>query len=40
MAIHAPHSAVEVWVMPTDEGRVAAESALRTLHASTVTLRA
>ncbi|MEY4083265.1 MAG: hypothetical protein RL483_634 [Pseudomonadota bacterium] len=28
MAIHAPDSSVEVWVVPTDEGRVAAESAL------------
>ena len=28
MAIHRPGSAVEVWVIPTDEGRVAAEQAL------------
>jgi acetate kinase len=27
--IHAMNAAVEVWVVPTDEGRVAAESALR-----------
>ncbi len=27
--IHAKNAAVEVWVVPTDEGRVAAESALR-----------
>ncbi len=27
MAIHAPTSAVEVWVVPTDEGRVAAREA-------------
>ena len=26
-AIHAPDSAVEVWVVPTDEGRVAAAEA-------------
>ena len=25
MAIHAPHSAIEVWVVPTDEGFVAAQ---------------
>lgn len=31
MAIHASDSAVEVWVIPTDEGRVAAESALACL---------
>lgn len=31
-AIHAPDSAVEVWVIPTDEGRVAAEEAARCLH--------
>lgn len=28
-AIHAPDSAVEVWVVPTDEGRVAAEEAAK-----------
>jgi acetate kinase len=28
-AIHAPASAVEVWVVPTDEGRVAAREAAR-----------
>lgn len=28
VAIHAPGSAVEVWVVPTDEGRVAARDAL------------
>jgi acetate kinase len=27
-AIHADHSAIEVWVVPTDEGRVAAQDAL------------
>ena len=27
VAIHAPGSAVEVWVVPTDEGRVAAREA-------------
>lgn len=31
MAIHANDSAVEIWVIPTDEGRVAAESALACL---------
>ena len=30
-AIHAPHSRVEVWVVPTDEGRVAAQDALNLL---------
>lgn len=30
-AIHAPDSAVEVWVVPTDEGRVAAAQALAQL---------
>lgn len=39
LAIHAPHSNVEVWVMPTDEGRVAAESALHVLQAAPVTLQ-
>ena len=29
MAVHAPASAVEVWVVPTDEGRVAARDAAR-----------
>jgi acetate kinase len=29
MAIHAPGSRVEVWVVPTDEGRVAAREAAR-----------
>ncbi len=29
MAIHAPHSQVEVWVVPTDEGLVAAREAVR-----------
>ena len=28
MAIHSASSAVEVWVIPTDEGRVAAQQAL------------
>jgi len=32
-AIHAPDSAVEVWVVPTDEGRVAAREAAALLHA-------
>ena len=27
-ALHAPDSAVEIWLVPTDEGRVAAEAAL------------
>ena len=31
-AIHAVDSAVEVWVVPTDEGRVAAREAVRLLH--------
>jgi acetate kinase len=30
--IHAPGSSVEVWVVPTDEGRVAAREAARLLH--------
>lgn len=29
MAVHLPHSAVEVWVVPTDEGLVAAREAAR-----------
>ena len=29
LAVHAPGSAVEVWVVPTDEGRVAARDAAR-----------
>jgi len=29
MAVHAPSSTVEVWVVPTDEGRVAARDAAR-----------
>ncbi|MBK6324114.1 acetate/propionate family kinase [Candidatus Aalborgicola defluviihabitans] len=29
MAVHTPDSAVEVWVVPTDEGRVAAREAAR-----------
>lgn len=29
LAVHAPASAVEVWVVPTDEGRVAARDAVR-----------
>lgn len=28
VSVHAAGSAVEVWVLPTDEGRVAAESAV------------
>lgn len=32
LAIHAPTSAVEIWVVPTDEGRVAARDAARLLH--------
>ncbi|OYV00260.1 MAG: hypothetical protein CFE45_09830 [Burkholderiales bacterium PBB5] len=31
VAIHAPHSAVAVWVVPTDEGRIAAQAARRVL---------
>ncbi|OZA55938.1 MAG: hypothetical protein B7X79_12915 [Acidovorax sp. 17-64-282] len=31
-AIHAEGSAVEVWVVPTDEGRVAAREAARLLY--------
>lgn len=31
MAIHAPGSAVEIWVVPTDEGQVAAREAARLL---------
>jgi acetate kinase len=30
-AIHSPASAAEVWVIPTDEGRVAAMQALEML---------
>jgi acetate kinase len=33
MAIHAPDSAVEVWVIPTDEGQVAAGEAARLIAA-------
>ena len=29
MAIHGPDSRVEIWVVPTDEGRVAAQEAAR-----------
>jgi acetate kinase len=29
MAVHLPHSTIEVWVVPTDEGRVAARDAAR-----------
>jgi len=29
LAIHRPHSRVQVWVIPTDEGRVAAQEAAR-----------
>ena len=32
-AIHAPDSAVELWVIPTDEGRVAAREAAALLQA-------
>ena len=32
-AIHAADSAVEIWVVPTDEGRVAARDAMTLLHA-------
>lgn len=32
MSIHTPDSAVEVWVVPTDEGVVAAREAARLLH--------
>ena len=31
MAIHTPDSRVQVWVVPTDEGRVAAQEAARLL---------
>ena len=31
-AIHAEGSAVQVWVVPTDEGRVAAREAARLLY--------
>lgn len=34
MAIHAEDSAIEVWVVPTDEGRVAAQQALALLDAA------
>jgi acetate kinase len=30
-AIHQPDSRVQVWVIPTDEGRVAAQEAARLL---------
>jgi acetate kinase len=33
VAIHAPDSAVEVWVIPTDEGSVAAQDTARLIHA-------
>ena len=29
LAIHTPQSSVEVWVIPTDEGTVAAQEAAR-----------
>lgn len=31
LAVHTPNSRVEVWVIPTDEGRIAAEEAIRLL---------
>jgi acetate kinase len=34
MPIHAEDSAIEVWVVPTDEGRVAAQQALALLDAA------
>jgi acetate kinase len=33
MAIHAPDSAIEVWVVPTDEGVVAAREAAQLIAA-------
>ncbi|WP_395670059.1 acetate/propionate family kinase [Rhodoferax sp.] len=30
-SLHAPHSGVEVWVVPTDEGRIAAQAAVALL---------
>ena len=30
--VHAPGSSVEIWVVPTDEGRVAAREAAHLLH--------
>ncbi|MFZ6775629.1 acetate/propionate family kinase [Undibacterium sp. Ji83W] len=32
MAIHTPNSSIEVWVVPTDEGRIAAMDAQHLLH--------
>jgi len=31
MAIHSAHSAAEIWVIPTDEGRIAAQDAANLL---------
>jgi acetate kinase len=31
MPVHAPDSAVEIWVVPTDEGMIAAQDALTLL---------
>ena len=31
LAIHTPHSYAEIWVVPTDEGRIAAEAACKLL---------
>jgi len=33
--VHAPDSRIEVWVIPTDEGRVAAQQALAWLEQQT-----
>jgi acetate kinase len=35
-AVHAPDSRVEIWVIPTDEGRVAAREAAQLLNATAV----
>ena len=39
MAIHTPHSYAEIWIVPTDEGRVAAEAACRVRNHASLTDR-
>lgn len=39
MAIHTPHSYAEIWVVPTDEGRIAAEAACRVCNHASLTVR-
>ena len=36
VAIHTPHSYAEIWVVPTDEGRIAAEAACQVLAESSM----